>query len=38
MKKVRNKESYVLVKKLRENKNKDPKTYWRILKSEQGNK
>ncbi len=33
---VKNKEKSQIVKKLRENKSKDPKSYWNILKGKQG--
>ncbi len=38
MKRVRNKANSNVVKQLRENKSKDPKTYWKIIKGDQTNK
>ena len=41
MTRVKHKENSIIVKKkknLREKKSKDPKSYWKIIKVEQGNK
>ena len=38
IKRAKNKETASIHKQLRENKNKDPKTYWKILKSKQATK